>query len=223
MSKPELDVFRCVVSGHQPTLFGSAGYWSKMTAGDFHIASAGVPFRRGDHLGRLELGMGSLSVGLLQASTIALVEVESDLTKIIRAVRQTYGARRNPYRDRLDPIVRALEFTGSRWFMDLWERLVDAHCQASGLDPSLLVANELALGSDTHDKLLNRIARVTPECDAYIIGPGGLDYLRPDDRRGRRFFVHRMTEPSPVPFLHAIVTERDPLECLENYTLEEIK
>jgi hypothetical protein len=211
---------RLLMSGHQPTLFGNTGYWSKMHAVDLHIVTPLVPFRRQDHLGQMVIDHGhAVTAPIEQRGEFIKDCVVLDVTKVKRAIAQTYGARSMPYRERIDPILEALDqYKGAAWYMDVWMDVYLATCEAANIANTIIVDRLPPQGLDTMDKLSNRIDRLSVEkCDAYLSGPGALGYLRPQE--GRTFFIHRMTEPKPQSFLHAIVTMECPEDALHAYAV----
>lgn len=217
----DLPPARFTVSGHQPTLFGNAGYWSKMHAADVHLVTCGVPYRRNDHLGRIVLPSGTTApLPLIAGRLISDVVVIPD-PKFRKTLTQSYGATKFPYRHRLEPLFEVLGFDKPVLYVDLWEKVFQATLAGAGIGVTTHVVRAESPGDSTHARLLNRVKAETPECVVYLMGPGGLGYLE-DDRKGIDFRVHRMTNPSPLPFLHAIVTMERPVDALAGFTLEEI-
>lgn len=102
------------VAVHQPNFLPWSGFWNKVDAADVFVIYAGVKFDRGDYQQRVKLGGSWLTVPVPKDQHSALIKDvtiadTSALKKIARSLRQHCMSKKNPFGDRLGPVVKTLE------------------------------------------------------------------------------------------------------------------
>ena len=212
-----------LVSGHQPTLFGTAGYWSKIAVADQHLVTSCAPFRRHDKLASAALiGGGHIAVPLTDGDFIHDVSIGGGLDKTVKSLKMTFGAKRMPYRYRLEPILVAFEVAKEGdSYVSLWLKVAMATLRLCNLDTQLCITASGDAGADTQSRLENRVRHAVTGPMVYVVGPGALDYV--DRRSAVPMALHRMQDPQPYPFLYDLVMLDDPVEALRSYTLESVR
>lgn len=218
---PSLEPFKSTAAGHQPLLFGNAGYWSKISCVDTHIATFGVPYRKHDQLSHLRLpDQSQVSLGLKghYGDEIERVQVARNLDKMRRAFEQNFLSKRFPFRERAEGILDALDVELPCSYLYLWCRVFTATATAAGLRICTKLDTQQDPGEDTQARLERRIGRTIPAITAYVSGPGAYGYLKREPVVP--LFIHRMNDPTERSFVQHIVCEEDPLAVLRNFKLE---
>ena len=214
------EIHPSLVSVHQPMLFGTTGYWSKIAASDVHVVMGAAPYRVEDRLGSALLpGNGMLHLALSSAERIDEVQVWETPTKVLKTLKQEFGKRSMPHRGRLEPVLAALEQTvPGETLLTLWGRMAAALMQECRILTRIEALPRPGCGEDTQERLEEAMRPFLTPRSILVLGPGARNYML--RRPAAPTVVHCATRPRRTPFLLDLVTVDEIGDVLASYTLE---
>lgn len=177
------------IAVHQPNFMPWAGFWNKVANADLMVLMAGVQFDRGDYQQRCKLSGQWFTVPVRSDQHHALIrDVEiadcNAVRKMAKTLRQTVMSKRQPYGERLAPLVSLLE----RW-PDNRKRLTDLNCevlvelaQILGIPVSKFVLDSNVYSGSTTwnlDQMIEKQWKFSGRegRPVYLSGRGASDYL----------------------------------------------
>ena len=206
-----------IVSAHQSSFLPWVPYWHKVLHSDVHVVLEGVDFDFQGYQSRVKGKSGWLTLPVdrkTKDGPISEVQFNTKaVPKLIRAIEQTYGAKKNPYRYRVEPILKALKTTSNSSLARLNERLHRVVLAQLGGSPSRIDYSRVKSGlSHKTTRLMEMLSRAdTPDKFDYLTGAGAgyLDLNHLPDNVGLLVQILPENEPDET-VLSVLVSEPDP-------------
>ena len=167
----------------QPQLLPWQGLWFKVVSARTYVVYAGVKFNKYGHQNRVPLAGSWLTVPVeagQRSGLICDVRVADPAwgAKAAKRVRQVCMGRRNPYHERLGPLVARLETYRSSLLLDWSNILMTEMAQAMGFSFDFALDTDPRAGKPAVEKLDACIAEhARGRRVLYLAGPAGLDYM----------------------------------------------
>lgn len=211
------------VSYHQPSFLPWIGYWHKLASSDLHIVAAGVQFEMGGYQNRVRHNGAWLGVNIDRRDKgKPIKDVHYDtrsLDPVLRTIAQTAGSKRNPYRERIQLLLEALETA------KLSDSLLDLNLTTLTTIRYLLKCTPMvAVDTQTPDLEHTKTERLwsalrrhmsTGQIE-YLTGTGALSYIQQDQiPTDIRIEVQYTKEGvCSESILQLIATEEHPLQAI---------
>lgn len=206
-----------IVSAHQSSFLPWLPYWHKVLHADIHVVLEGVDFDFQGHQSRVKGTSGWITLPVNRKTKDGpLFDVDFNtaaLPKVIRSIEQTYGAKKNPYRYRVEPVLSALKTNSSSKLVDLNARLQRVIMAQLGGRLGRLEYSRFRSSESTKTlRLVDTLANAdTPIEFDYLTGSGS-SYLDPLELPGSVGLLAQIIpgkEPDQT-ILSVLVNEPDP-------------
>lgn len=212
-----------LVSVHQPNFLPWAGYWNKIIHSDAHLILINVKPDY-EHGNRVMVNKSWMTLPVLRDTKdnyfegVLLQDYKINRTKIIRTIEQNFYTKRNPFKNRLDPILEELNKTHFR--LGALNLLLFGHvARILGIDigkvhmPGCTLSGE---GSKSERLRKYIVDNVGPNF-IYLSGMGAIDYM--DEEEFVYPVKYQRVLNGEVPtgtVLEIIVKHEDPYNYIKN-------
>ncbi|MBF0330316.1 MAG: WbqC family protein [Candidatus Omnitrophica bacterium] len=192
-----------VCSIHQPQYLPWLGYFDKIARADVFVLLDNVQFKKNEWQNRNRIrnaqGWQWITVPVLHDHGQLINEVRLNVTvdwrqQHVRSIEQNYG--KAPFFKEYWPRIRAIYSRDWLTLADLNIALVKLFIEILGIRTRIVTASALNITSVKTQRLID-ICRAL-ECDAYLAGAGGADYMDFDLMRSSGITLQSQAYQHPV-------------------------
>lgn len=214
------------ITDHQPDLLPWAGFWHKAVSVDLFVLALGLPFSYGSYTNRVKIGGSFLTipienVGLNTPVIDVQISEQFRADRCIRRLQQTLGSKKQPYRERLEPVLQALSHMSKyRWLAELNLALMTAMETALQIQvPWVIDFSETDLTLPKHKRLSRRLSAFSDREFVYLAGSGAREYLlRPWTPPMAGVWFQKVSDQVPDgSMLELMVRVADPISELKQW------